>query len=393
MAKTNSIKTDSSPEFYRLLVDAVIDYAIFALDPNGYILSWNKGAQRLKGYSPDEIIGQHFSIFYIEEDVKRGHPQFELVEANKNGTYQEEGWRIRKDGTRFWANVVITALKDDHGTLLGFAKVTRDLTERKIAQDELISLNANLEIRVEERTAELEKAIAVRDQFLSIASHELKTPLTTLKLQNELRKHEIAKVGIENLAPAKIEKMILSNEKQLERLIRLVDDMLDVSRLTLGKFQLEKEQIDLSLLVEDVLERYRPQFETHQIKLTVNIEPYLMIEGDKFRLEQVVANLLMNSIKYGNNQPVHVQVEQVDNRQVVKVIDQGIGIHEKNFKKVFDQFERAVSPNVASGLGLGLFICRQIIEAHKGEIWVESELGKGSTFVFSLPVMNHISKT
>ncbi len=385
MPKPPFVKSDSTPEFFRLLVDAVVDYAIFALDSHGYIMSWNKGAQRLKGYAPDEIIGKHFSTFYTEEDIKKNHPEFELEQASLNGVYKEEGWRIRKDGTRFWASVVITALKDTEGKLQGFAKVTRDLTEKKMADDALIDLNATLEKRVEERTAELEKAVAARDQFVSIASHELKTPLTTLKLQNELRKHEIAKVGAANIAPAKIEKMIQSNEKQLERLIRLVDDMLDISRLTLGKFQLEKENINLATIVEDVLDRYRPQFETNGIELTVNLTADLFIQGDKFRLEQVVANLLTNSIKYGNSMPVHVVALKENQRVIVKIIDQGIGIDEKNLYRVFEQFERAVPSNMISGLGLGLYICRQIIEAHHGEIWVESVLGKGSEFIFSLP--------
>lgn len=379
-----SLNLDNNPEFFRLLVDAVVDYAIFALDPNGYILSWNKGAQRLKGYTAKEIIGEHFSKFYIQEDIQKEHPAFELRQATSEGTYKEEGWRLKKDGTRFWASVVITALKNDQGELQGFAKVTRDLTERKLAEDELIKANASLEKRVEERTYELEKAVKARDEFLSIASHELKTPLTTLKLQNELRKHEMAKTGAIHMDAAKLDKMLKSNEKQLERLIRLVDDMLDVARITKGKFELELETVNLSTLVEDVLDRFRPQYEIHDILISTEIAPDIMVKADKFRLEQVVANFLTNAMKYGDSNPVTVEVLKKDQEALVKIIDQGIGLDEKHFARIFEQFERAVSPSLASGLGLGLYIASQIVKAHHGEIWVESEIGKGSTFGFKL---------
>ena len=165
---------------YRLLVQEVKDYAIFLLDPKGRILTWNAGAQRLKGYKPDEIIGKHFSIFYGKEDKANRKPQRELETATIEGRVEDEGWRIRKDGTRFWANVVITALHDEKGKLRGFAKVTRDMSERRKAEEALREQAALLEMRFQERTAELEQANRMKDEFITTLSHELRTPITAI---------------------------------------------------------------------------------------------------------------------------------------------------------------------------------------------------------------------
>ena len=162
--------TEVTADLFRLLVESVVDYAIFLLDPTGVVRTWNAGARRLKGYEADEIIGRHFSTFYPEEDVRRGKPAWELESAAREGRFEDEGWRIRKDGSSFWANVVITALRRD-GELVGFAKVTRDLTARREAEEERV------------RLAEAREAVRLRDEFLSIASHELRTPLTALDLQ------------------------------------------------------------------------------------------------------------------------------------------------------------------------------------------------------------------
>lgn len=212
-----------------LLVEEVIDYAIFALDPNGHILTWNKGAQNLKGYKHHEILGQHFSIFYTEPDITRRHPDHELQLAIENGRYAEEGWRVRKDGTTFWASVVITALRDVHGHLRGFAKVTRDLTERKVAEDNLRRSYELLEERVNERTAALARAVKSRDEFLSIASHELKTPLTSLRLQSQMRIRNLDKGRNEYFSLEKLRKYFESDEKHFERLGNLIEDMLDIA--------------------------------------------------------------------------------------------------------------------------------------------------------------------
>lgn len=195
-------------------------------------------------------------------------------------------------------------------------------------------------------------------------------------------------MGIEKISPKKMENMILSNEKQIERLIRLVDDMLDVSRLNLGKLQLEKNELNMSSLIEEVFERFQPQFELKDIDLKLDVEANIFVWVDKFKIEQVMANLLTNAMKYGNEKPVQISVRKYPERVEVRVIDQGLGIPEDQLRKVFDQFER-ISTNVASGLGLGLYISKQIIEAHHGEIWAESDGKSGSVFIFSLPLSQY----
>ena len=384
---------NDNSEMFSLLIEAVSDYAIFALDPNGIILSWNSGARRLKGYEASEVIGTHFSRFYTEEDLSKRHPQYELTMALKNGSYQEEGWRVNKNGSHFWASVVITALKDSHGIHRGFAKVTRDLTERKKSEDELRLANLGLEERVKERTLELaqakeeaEMAVASRDEFLSIASHELKTPLTSLKLQTQSRKRQIEKGLFLKLTQESFYQMVNQDEKQIKRISRLVDDMLQITHMASGKITFNFEKTDLGLLVSDILNRFSPQLEENNITLSTKISPNIVGNWDRYRLEQVVINLLTNAVKYGNNAPIEVEVKQSQDTAILLVRDFGIGIKAEDYERVFQQFERAISASTISGLGLGLYIVKKLIESHHGSISVKSELNKGSEFIVHLPL-------
>lgn len=683
-------------EKFRLLVENVKDYAIFMLDPEGIITTWNQGAQRIKQYEAAEIIGQHFSRFYTAEDIARHHPEAELKLATLQGKYEEEGWRLKKDGTRFWANVVITALRDPKGSLIGFAKVTRDLTERKRSEDELrlererferqaktfdtalssspdfyyvldtdhrftyvnrsllklwgvsldqavgknfkeLGYSADLvklhekqlnevihtrkglkgenpytnhegkvgyyeyhfvpvlgpdgsvlaisgttrdvterklaeedrlkitreQAAVEERKRENErvaflaeastilassldyhktlkelarlavpvladwctvtivkedrtkervaavhrdsdknalidelsryypacadegagigqviksgtslfsprvvddhlvsaakdqrhleimrelaciscmvvpifargktigaismvsgksgriynendleiaeefgrragiaidnaflyeaaqKAINARDEFMSIASHELKTPLTSLKLQAQIRSRDLKKGDMRRFATDRLPKLIADDDKQINRLIRLVDDMLDVSRIRSGKLSLRPDEFDLCEMVRDVLSRFADQIEAKGCKVFFNSECITAGTWDRFRIEQVFINLLTNALKYGAGKPIEVRVANVNGRAQIAVSDYGIGIAKDDQDRIFGQFERAVSVNSISGLGIGLYISKKIVEAHGGSIRVESELGKGSTFIVDLPL-------
>lgn len=404
MSKTNEEKDSIPPhvknsgeqnEMFGLLIEAVNDYAIFALDPNGMILSWNAGARRLKGYDSLEIIGTHFSRFYTQEDLARNHPAYELEQARKNGSYEEEGWRVTKNGTKFWANVVITELKDSHGIHRGFAKVTRDLTERKKAEDKLREAYLNLEEKIQKRTAELaaakedaENAVSSRDEFLSIASHELKTPLTSLKLQIQSRKRQLEKGNLTHFTPEKLFEMVTQDGKQINRISRLVDDMLDITHITSGKLSLEFEETDLGVLTTDVLTRFTLQFEINNIALITKIETHVIGKWDRYKIEQVFTNLLTNAIKYGNNRPIHIEVKKENDKAILIVRDHGIGIKKSDHERVFQQFERAISASTISGLGLGLFIVNKIIELHNGNISVQSELGQGATFIVELPLTN-----
>ncbi len=359
---------------FRMLVENVRDYAIFMMDPEGHIQSWNRGAERIKGYRPEEIIGKHFRTFYPPEDVARGKPEWELEVAIREGRYEEEGWRVRKDGTRFWANVVITALFDETGTLRGFGKVTRDFTERRQAE----------EARELER---LREAVRTRDEFLSVASHELKTPLTPLQIKLTAMLRAIELHPDAPLSPEKVAKDLDMARRQVRKLADLIEDLLDVSRISVGKLPLSPESMDLTSLVQDVVGRYAPQ--AAQAHCLVEVEVTApVVEGtwDKRRMEQVVTNLLTNALKYGAGKPVHVRVGQEAGQAVLNVRDEGIGIATEDQAHVFERFMRAVSDRHYGGMGLGLFITREIVQGHGGTIRVSSELGKGSTFTVTLPL-------
>lgn len=388
-------KLRESEERFRLLINNVMDYAIITLDTKGNIVTWNAGAQRIKVYKPSEIIGKHFSIFYTAEDIKHGRPEMQLKIAEETGRYEEENWRLRKDGTPFWANATITAMKDENNILRGFAKITRDLTERKQSEDELQLAYQNLEERVKERTAELalakedaENAVASRDEFLSIASHELKTPLTSLKLQIQSRKRQLAKGNIVYFSQDTIYQMVDQDEKQINRISRLVDDMLEITHISSGKLSLDFEETDLGLLVIDVLNRFSLQLQENNITLVTNISSGIIGSWDRYKIEQIFINLLTNAVKYGENKPIEIEVKEKNNNAILSVRDHGIGIKKDDHERVFQQFERAISASSISGLGLGLYIVNKLIEYHKGTISIQSEIGKGSTFIVELPLKN-----
>ena len=483
-----------SQEHFRFLVEGTFEYAIFMLSPEGVIQTWNKGAERIKGYKAEEIIGKHFSVFYPPEAIEIGHPAHELKIASAEGKFVEDGLRLRRDGSAFQANVVINALKDKNGKIKGFSKVTRDLTERKNAEthfrtfadsinqlawmadekgcinwcnnrwyeytgtkikdtegwgrlslhdsnelpevlekwnnsietgtlfDMVVSLkNLNgdfrsfltrvvpfrdaegrilkwfgtctdiqdqkdVEIQLAEANYKVQHALQVRDEFMSIASHELKTPLTSLLLQVELRSRKLLKEETAIITPAQIAKMIETDKRQLDRISRLIDDMLDVARINTGNLTIQLERFDLCDLVQEVFNSYSDQFELMGSKASIVCCKPVEGNWDRFRIEQAIANLLMNAIKYGEGKPVEVSISHDKGVAKLSVRDHGIGIAPENHERIFKRFERAVLPNEVSGLGLGLFITKQIVDLHGGLIRVESEIGKGSTFIIELPL-------
>lgn len=382
---------------FRLLVESVKDYAIFMLDPEGRVKTWNVGAERIKGWRPDEIIGQHFSVFVPPEDREGGKCELELERAREDGRHEEEGWRVRKDGSRFWASVVLTALRSPSGELLGYAKVTRDLTVRKQAEQTWLQLleeqvaRREAEARAEERSLmvrELEgmnqllrEAVRTRDDFLTVASHELKTPLHTLSL--------LLSSGLRICRGADIPERLLHRlegaQDQCERLTGLINRLLDVSRIAAGRMHLEPTELDLVEVVGAVLARDRDEIALSGCQVRLEAPASLPGRWDRLRLEQVVANLLGNALKYGERKPVSIRLSLDGSRVGIQVADQGVGIAPRDQERIFDRFERAVSSNNYAGLGLGLWITRQIIEAMGGSIRVESALGAGATFTVDLP--------
>ncbi|HZZ84149.1 MAG TPA: PAS domain-containing sensor histidine kinase [Anaeromyxobacteraceae bacterium] len=358
-------------DLFRRIVEGVTDYAIFMLDASGRIASWNAGAERIKGYEAQEVIGSHFSRFYPPEDVARGKPAWELAQAAKDGRVEDEGWRVRKDGTRFWASVVITALRDEHGTLQGFAKVTRDVTDRKRAEGE------------RERLLRAQEAVQARDEFLAIASHELKTPITALQLQvQSLLRQSAALPGPPGQAFSKRLDAVM---RQAERLTRLIDGFSDVVRVNTGALELAREPLDLSELVRTVLARWREELERNHCTVRLSAPAPVTGRFDRPRMEQVIASLLGNAVKYGAGKPVRLQVRAEEDRAILIVSDQGIGIPREFQSRVFDRFVRAVSTRHYGGFGLGLWMVVQIVRAHGGSVHLDSTPGEGSTFEVDLP--------
>lgn len=272
-----------------------------------------------------------------------------------------------------------------------YTEIVRTQTDlrrsKELLQEELHSEQGNVEVLVKEITqkkTELERAINLRNEFISLASHELNTPLTSLSLQTEIARKKMASNKYNNTEI--IEKLLNTYSAQVKRLIRVVDDMLDISRIERGKLNIERSQIDLEKVVAGVIDRVSDKFESGQTPLKLISSGPVVGIWDQFRIEQIVLNLLMNALKYGAGRPVEVSLEKSEESAVLKVRDQGIGIPSTNHEIIFERFERAVKSTEYTGLGLGLYISKQIAEAHGGSISVESELAKGSTFIVLLPL-------
>ncbi|WP_437599153.1 ATP-binding protein [Sorangium sp. So ce590] len=523
-----------SEERFRLIVEGVQDYAIFMLDPAGRIASWNPGAERINGYREDEILGRHCSVLFPPEDIELGRPAAELECTVETGRSVQEGYRVRKDGTRYWANEVISVLFDEAGRLRGFAKVTRDVTERRrvheaqrilvsagqilgesldfeetlrrvvrvalpdfaqicvlllqdesgalerqvtahadqsmaaatellgkltadsagrgigkvlrTAQPELIprvtdsfvraisfdqahyealrslSLASHLAVPLTARGRtlgtlsfasthrrydavdldlaqdlarraalavdnarlyrEAKLAVRARDEFLTIASHELRTPLTPMQLQVDglLRAGKRGDLTAERATP-RLEMI----KRQVERLARLITNLLDISRISAGRLQIELEDVDLAATVNDVLDRFRDELSAAGCPVDLSASASIVGRWDRLRLDQIVTNLLSNAIKYGAGKPIDVAVRDLGDRARLVVRDRGIGIAPDQQARIFERFERAVSSENYSGFGMGLWIVRQIADALGATIEVDSRPGDGATFTVDLP--------
>ena len=377
-------------EIYQRLVKEVRDYAIFMLDKNGFIRTWNAGAERLKGYKPEEIIGRHFSVFYPEADIHNNKPAKELEVALADGRLEDEGWRLRKDGSRFWANVIITAIYDEDRNHIGFAKVTRDLTERRMAEDALRAERAELEKRVEERTAalaranaDLEKANRMKDQFLAVLSHELRTPLTSIYGWLTL-----LRAG--KLEQPDVMRAIQVIERNVRAQTQLVDDLLNVSRIVTGNLKIAPQWIDSVSIVNAAVDSIRPAAMAKGIEITIDAADSEGIYADPDRLQQVVWNLLANAVKFtGKGGEVKVEVGRVASKIQISVSDTGEGIAPDYLPYVFDRFSQADASTTrkTGGLGLGLSIVRHIVELHGGTVIAHSEgIGKGTTMIIQIPI-------
>lgn len=363
-------------EVFRVLVEAVEDYAIFLLSADGHVLSWNPGAQRTKGYAPDEILGRHFSVFYTPEDRAANRPARLLRSAAKHGRVGDEGWRVRKDGTRFWADVVLTALRDEHGIVYAYAKITRDLTERIAAEEQRRSLLLEQRAR-----SAAEEALLARDRFLSVASHELRTPVASLRLAAEslVRAHHNGR-----LDDARLTSGIARVMKSAQRLSSLVDELLDVSRLTADVTELDRTPTDVVALVEEVILRLD---DGEEGRVHLDAPRRVEITADGSRLDQVITNLVDNAMKYSRaDQPIEVRVSDDPDTVTISVTDRGIGVEPATRASLFDAFSRGANADHVHGLGLGLYISHRIVERHGGSIEAHPGAdGTGTVFVVRLP--------
>jgi PAS domain S-box-containing protein len=353
-----------SEERFRLLVEAVEDYAIFMLDPTGHVASWNAGAQRSKGYSAEEIIGQHFRVFYPPAVQAQQHPEHELEIAMRVGHYEEEGWRVRKDGSRFWANVLITTVYNERGEHVGFAKVTRDSTERRRLEEErerALEALAVANVELASLNGQLQQAAADQAQFLAVTAHELRTPIGVLGGSAETLSRHLHELTVEERGEL-TEAMVNSTG----RLRRLLSDLLTASRLEASALEMCEETVEVDEVLDRavaVVRRSHPSAE-----LVIEVAAGLAVTADRDRLGQALENLLANAVRHGEP-PVHVTARATELGTVeIRVGDAGPGVAAAVRPRLFNRF---VTGAASGGTGLGLFIVRELVRAQGGEATYE----------------------
>ncbi len=367
-------------EKYQLLVESVEDYAIFLLDVSGYIETWNIGAEHIQGYGRDEIIGQHFSIFYMPSDIRTGKPDKELLRATREGHIEAEDWRVKKDGGRYWASTVITALFNTSGILVGFAEITRDITDKKRSKDALIVANKMLK----HQHIELEALNNVKDEFVSLASHQLRTPATGIKQFLGLLLEGYGG-QLTNQQTLYVQKAYESNERQID----MVNSLLRTAQVDAGKVSLNKTFVSLRAIIEDAIEGLREVFDSRKQTITIQEnETVSPIYIDEARMRMVFENLIDNASKYTDtNGEIIISLSETKTHAAISIKDSGVGIAEYDIKHVFDKFNRIPNKlsDTAGGTGLGLYWAKKIVSLHKGTIKVTSQLDVGSEFIIKIP--------
>ena len=357
---------DRDGEIFRLLVERVQDYAIFVLDPEGRVATWNAGAERIKGYTAADIIGRPYATFFTAEDRAAGKPARLLERARRDGRMEDEGWRVRRDGTRFWADAILTALRDEAGALVGYAKVTRDMTARRQAEEqarhnadlqEALLARARALAEAERQRDEAERARASLQTFLGVVAHDLRGPLTAIRGHAQLARRRAGAGASGRLDEA-------------------------LAAIVAGQLELRPEPTDLVALARRAVAAWQVATASHRLVLAAPER----LDGtwDPGRLAEVLDNLLGNAIKYSpEGGEVRVRVDRQDDQAIVSVTDQGIGLRPEELPRLFQLFTRLETARPIEGSGLGLYI----VAAHGGRIWAESPgPGQGATFAVALPL-------
>jgi len=367
-------KMSQSEESFRLLVDGVKDYSILMLDPQGCVMSWNEGAQRIKGYTADEIIGEHYDRFYTPEAVAAGEPARELEMAQRNGRNESEGWRVRKDGSRFWADVVVTAVYDAKGQLRGFSEVARDITDRKKSQDDVSTLNES----ARKHAAQLEVVNRELEAFSYSVSHDLRAPLRSID--------GFSSALVEDYGD-KLDDQAKSHLKRIraatQRMSQLIDDLLKLAFVT--RSEMHTWTVDLSALANVIIAESRKADPLRQVECVVHED--VIGRGDPLLLRSVLENLLGNAWKFTSKTP-HAKIEFGSENQngetIYFVRDNGAGFDMTYAGKLFGPFQRLHVTTDFPGTGVGLATVKRIILRHGGRVSAEGAVGNGATFSFTL---------
>jgi PAS domain S-box-containing protein len=370
----------SSAQF-AILVQSIKEYAIFMMDSAGHIISWNSGAERIKGYSRDEIIGQHFSRFYIDVDRQSGLPTKVLRQTVVDGKFEGEGWRVRKDGSQFWASVVIHPIYDGSRTLIGFAKVTRDVTDRRQAQDLLEQKNKDLELFATRLQRERDDKLMNARAIVAVIAHEVRQPLTAITAGG--------------YAAQRFLKMVPPEHDQVQNALEGIvnaghrtSEIIDGLRALFAKGVQGQQLMDINETIRGVLKSLSSDLYAHHVELRAELTPKLPpVYGNRGQLHQVISNLIVNAIEAMETTPnrgrvLIVRSELRDNKAVaVAVKDSGRGIDKSRLNSIFTTF---VSTK-RHGMGLGLVISRMIIDYHGGKLTASSDGEQGASFQFLLP--------